>query len=150
MKVTSDMASNTNDSYAEAGAIVEETFSQLRTVLSLSLEDKLSQKYNEKVAKAEKAGIKKGAYTALGLGTTMCIMFCCYGLAFWYGSILIAQDQDKVWNTLPLTECSVPANATFGTLCLPTTQFKSVECMAKLCNPIVNCIKGDNCFSGGE
>ena len=60
MKVVGDMSSSTNDSYAQAGAIVEEVFSQLRTVTSLNLEEHFCAKYNEKLDAAEKAGIKKG------------------------------------------------------------------------------------------
>ena len=77
------MSSSTNDSYAQAGGIVEEVFSQLKTVTSLNLEEHFSAKYNEKLDAAEKAGIKKGYMTGFGLGFTMLVMFCCYGLAFW-------------------------------------------------------------------
>jgi len=34
-------------------------------------------------------GVRKGLVSGVGMGTVFLIMFCTYGLAFWYGSTLV-------------------------------------------------------------
>ena len=43
---------------------------------------------------AKTTGIKKSISTGLSIGTLMLVLFCTYGLAFWYGGKLVT-DPDK-------------------------------------------------------
>jgi hypothetical protein len=42
------------------------------------------------LGKSEVAGIKAGLATGVGMGFAMLVMFGSYGLAMWYGSVLVA------------------------------------------------------------
>ncbi len=53
-------------------------------------ESKSVQEYDRALAKAEKTGIKSSIAAGLGLGFALMVMFLCYALAMWYGSILVA------------------------------------------------------------
>ncbi len=54
-------------------------------------EAKAVQEYDKALAKSEVAGIKGGFATGVGLGFAMLVMFGSYGLAMWYGSILVSK-----------------------------------------------------------
>ncbi|KAG0172209.1 ATP-binding cassette, sub-B (MDR TAP), member 4 [Apophysomyces sp. BC1034] len=83
----------TQDSYAGAGAVAEQVFSGIRTVYSFSLQDRFSKLYNDQLKKAKVTGIKRGMILGFGLASFMLVLFCTYGLAFWYGSQLVINRQ---------------------------------------------------------
>lgn len=61
-------------------------------MLSYTGESKSVTEYDHAIAKAEKSGIKSGIATGFGLGFALFVMFSSYGLAMWYGSILVVND----------------------------------------------------------
>lgn len=79
----------TQDAYADAGSISEQVFAGIRTVYSFSLQNRFAKRYEEKLDKAMKAGIKRGIILGTGLGIFMFCLFAMYGLSFWYGSRLV-------------------------------------------------------------
>ncbi len=52
-------------------------------------ETKAILEYDHALAKAEVSGIKSGLASGFGLGFALMILFSSYGLAMWYGSILV-------------------------------------------------------------
>ncbi|KAI8968239.1 P-loop containing nucleoside triphosphate hydrolase protein [Mycotypha africana] len=80
------------DSYAEAGSVAEQVFAGIRTVYSFSLQNRFAKLYEIKIAKAMQIGVKRGRVLGLGFGFFMFILFCTYGLSFWYGAKL-SQDH---------------------------------------------------------
>ncbi len=54
-------------------------------------EAKAVQEYDKALGKSEVAGIKAGLATGVGMGFAMLVMFGSYGLAMWYGSILVSK-----------------------------------------------------------
>lgn len=120
-KAMSGQSGKGQDAYADAGAIAQEVLSSFRTVCSFNGQEKEIKRYTAKLGDAEKAGIKKSIAngSALGrrwlgdgevlsfiqrihLGIVLSIMFACYALAFWYGSLLIGwglSDAGGVLNT---------------------------------------------------
>ncbi|KAJ7544468.1 hypothetical protein O6H91_09G080400 [Diphasiastrum complanatum] len=88
----SKMSSEGQEAYAEAGTLVEQVVSGIRTVSSFTGEKKAVNAYDKALQKAYKAGVKQGLASGLGLGGVLCIMFCTYGLALWYGSKLIVNQ----------------------------------------------------------
>jgi len=54
--------------YAEAGAVAEESISSIRTVASFNGEQRIVQKYEDKVHGAEKVGISVGVAIGRGVG----------------------------------------------------------------------------------
>ncbi|KAF7732288.1 ATP-binding cassette, sub-B (MDR TAP), member 4 [Apophysomyces ossiformis] len=81
------------DAYADAGAVAEQVFSGIRTVYSFSLQDRFSKLYNKQLKRATAVGIKRGMILGFGMGTFMLVLFCTYGLAFWYGTQLVIKQQ---------------------------------------------------------
>ncbi|KAJ3014216.1 UNVERIFIED_CONTAM: ATP-binding cassette, sub-B (MDR TAP), member 4 [Siphonaria sp. JEL0065] len=79
------------DAYAEAGAVAEQVIAGIRTVYSFSLQSRFVVKYDAKLEKAEAADKLGGLTRGIGFGCFMLVMFCTYGLAFWYGSRLVLQ-----------------------------------------------------------
>ncbi|KAI8391124.1 P-loop containing nucleoside triphosphate hydrolase protein [Radiomyces spectabilis] len=83
----------TQDSYADAGAVAEQAFSGIRTIYSFSLQDRFGHRYNKLLKKATATGIKRGIVLGLGFGIFMLVLFCTYGLAFWYGAKLVIDGK---------------------------------------------------------
>ncbi|KAL9257085.1 ABC transporter B family member 11-like protein [Drosera capensis] len=83
------MATKGQTSYAKASVIVEQTIGSIRTVASFTGEKQAIAKYNEAVEDAYKATLLEGLASGLGLGVILLLVFGSYGLAVWYGAILI-------------------------------------------------------------
>ncbi|KAI8381003.1 P-loop containing nucleoside triphosphate hydrolase protein [Radiomyces spectabilis] len=83
----------TQTSYAEAGAVAEQVFAGIRTVYSFSLQERFARRYDQSLEKAAATGIKRGAILGFGFGGFMFVLFCTYGLAFWYGAKLTMQGE---------------------------------------------------------
>ncbi|KAM0895970.1 hypothetical protein ACQ4PT_023491 [Festuca glaucescens] len=75
--------------YVDAGDIVEQTIGTIRTVVSFSGEKQAVTTYNKFIRKAYESALREGVVTGIGLGSVMSTLFCCYGLAVWYGAKLI-------------------------------------------------------------
>ncbi|KAJ2358561.1 hypothetical protein GGF43_000727, partial [Coemansia sp. RSA 2618] len=76
------------DAYAEAGSVAEEVLSSIKTVMAFGGQKRECARFNTKVEKARKAGLRKAWVLGGSMGF---IMFCVYGvyaLGFWYGGKL--------------------------------------------------------------
>ncbi|GFS46528.1 ATP-dependent translocase ABCB1 [Nephila pilipes] len=85
-----------SEAYGAAGAIAEESFSSIRTVVAFGGEMKEIQRYEKCLAPARRKGIKRGLLTSLGIGLTWFCMYFGYAVTFWYGVKLIIEDKDKI------------------------------------------------------
>ncbi|XP_072995529.1 ABC transporter B family member 4-like isoform X1 [Typha latifolia] len=83
------------ETYKEAGNIVEQTIGYIRTVVSFNGEKQAIALYNKYIRKAYISAVQEGIATGFGMGTVFLVLFCSYGLAIWYGSKLII---DKGYN----------------------------------------------------
>ncbi|EEQ99373.1 multidrug resistance protein, putative, partial [Perkinsus marinus ATCC 50983] len=88
-KAMSTLASKGQNEYAEAGAVAEEVLSSIKTVASFGGEQRSIDRYNAKVQKALKSGVKVSVYRGFAIGFTMLVVFWTYALTFWYGGTLI-------------------------------------------------------------
>ncbi|MFH4974962.1 hypothetical protein AB6A40_001671 [Gnathostoma spinigerum] len=91
-RVTASRTQIEQEKYAVAGAIAEETFSSIRTVLSLNGTKREIERYEKALEESRKTGRLKYLYMAIGLGLSFISIFSSYALAFWYGSIIIQND----------------------------------------------------------
>jgi len=91
-KFIASMTSKELMAYAEAGSVSEEVLSSIRTVAAFGSEKRETERYSEKLAKAEKQGIKKGMTQGFFSGYMWCLIFLSYALAFWYGSSLVFDE----------------------------------------------------------
>ncbi|KAI8331210.1 P-loop containing nucleoside triphosphate hydrolase protein [Chlamydoabsidia padenii] len=81
------------NAYADAGAVAEQAFSGIRTLSAFSIQNRFFKRYDEELVHARRAGIARGRVLGFGFGTFMFILFCTYGLAFWYGSQLVMRGE---------------------------------------------------------
>lgn len=58
-------------------------------------------RYNGYLDEVKKSGIKKGIIVGWLIGLVFLVVFCAYGLGFWYGVKFIREDDDyRVFNVL--------------------------------------------------
>ncbi|KXS09939.1 multidrug resistance protein 3 [Gonapodya prolifera JEL478] len=81
------------DAYAAAGAVAEQSLSNIRTVAAFGGERRDAERYAEKVKVAYVWGVQIGVVAGIGLGTIFFVVFSLYGFAFWYGSTLIDSGE---------------------------------------------------------
>ncbi|KAH0621457.1 hypothetical protein JD844_022801 [Phrynosoma platyrhinos] len=86
--------------YAKAGAVADEVLSSIRTVAAFGGERKEVERYDKNLVFAQKWGIRKGIIMGFFTGYIWCIIFLCYGLAFWYGSKLVLEEEEYSPGTL--------------------------------------------------
>ncbi|XP_058077057.1 ABC transporter B family member 11-like [Magnolia sinica] len=87
--VITKMASRGQTAYTEAGVVVEQTISSIRTVASFTGEKQAIDKYNKSLKSAYKSNIQEGLAAGVGLGVFMFLVLCCYALAIWFGSRMV-------------------------------------------------------------
>eukprot|EP01107_Rhizomastix_libera_P017209 TRINITY_DN786_c0_g1_i5.p1 TRINITY_DN786_c0_g1~~TRINITY_DN786_c0_g1_i5.p1 ORF type:complete len:1335 (+),score=441.92 TRINITY_DN786_c0_g1_i5:243-4007(+) len=79
-------------SYAKAGGIAEEVLASMRTVTALNNQNQSLSRYVVHLDESYKVGVKKNITVAICIGILMLALFSTYGLAFWYGAVLIRDD----------------------------------------------------------
>ncbi|XP_052095836.1 ATP-dependent translocase ABCB1-like isoform X5 [Mytilus californianus] len=94
-KLVADMSSKESEAYAKAGAIAEEVFSSIRTVVSFGGQKKECQRYNSHLQNAKDVGIRKGYTNGFSVGLVYVVMFGAYALGFWYGAKLVREESDN-------------------------------------------------------
>ncbi|XP_056007799.1 ATP-dependent translocase ABCB1-like isoform X2 [Ostrea edulis] len=87
-------ASKEMAAYARAGSVAEEVLGSIRTVAAFGGQKKECARYDGHLDVAKKNGIKKGITVGWSMGLVYLVVFCSYGLGFWYGSKLIREDSD--------------------------------------------------------
>lgn len=108
VKTVSDIVSGQLESYAAAGAIAEESISMIRTVTAFNLQKSKVDKYSEEVARAARKSTRQGIAVGIGFGAVMFFYYCSYSIAFWTGTVLIANSKsDAAAKYPPLNPPSV-------------------------------------------
>eukprot|EP00040_Diaphanoeca_grandis_P031275 m.186775 g.186775 ORF g.186775 m.186775 type:complete len:1305 (-) comp32280_c0_seq1:186-4100(-) len=79
--------------YAEAGGIADEVLTLIRTVVAFDTAELEVTRYTKLVTLAKVQGAKMGRMMGLGTGYTFFIIFCMYALSFYYGSILVSDNE---------------------------------------------------------
>ncbi|XP_065859874.1 ABC transporter B family member 11-like isoform X2 [Euphorbia lathyris] len=87
----SKSATQGQNAYAKAAAVVEQTIGSIRTVASFTGEKQAIRKYNKFLVTAYKAGANEGFITGLGVGLSSMIVFGSYALAIWFGGKMILE-----------------------------------------------------------
>ncbi|RLN23690.1 hypothetical protein C2845_PM07G19770 [Panicum miliaceum] len=91
-RLRAQISGKRQESYGDAGNIVEQTIGAIRTVVSFNGEKKAIAMYNNHIKRAYKATLMEGIITGLGVGCVFFVVFCSYSLAFWYGAKLIISN----------------------------------------------------------
>ncbi|CAL1536091.1 unnamed protein product, partial [Lymnaea stagnalis] len=88
--------SQERDAYGSAGTVSEEVFSNIRTVVALSGEEKEADRYFDCLKKARGFGVKKGIISGLRQGLQWGDAFFGYALGFYYGGVLVRSGEYSV------------------------------------------------------
>ncbi|GMF60542.1 unnamed protein product [Phytophthora fragariaefolia] len=80
-------------SYAEAGAVAQESLSNIRTVHMFNSVQHFLEKYSRALETATSAGIKKSFAVGWGSGLMYMMVFLNYALGFFIGAVFIAHDN---------------------------------------------------------
>ncbi|KAG0030198.1 Multidrug resistance protein 1 [Podila clonocystis] len=92
-KYTVESSSEGQGSYSKAGAVAEQAFSSIRTVVAFGGQKRETTAYLKHLDDAYATGSKKAIVTGVGNGVFLFVLFCTYGLAFWYGSNRVAAGE---------------------------------------------------------
>uniref|UniRef100_A0A8R7P8S3 ABC transporter B family member 4 n=3 Tax=Triticum urartu TaxID=4572 RepID=A0A8R7P8S3_TRIUA len=87
-KLLFTISSRGQASYSNAGNVVEQTISAMRTVVSFNGEKKEITTYNKLIHKSYKSAVEEGLANGFGMGSVFFVLFSSYGLAIWYGGKL--------------------------------------------------------------
>ncbi|MCO5592638.1 hypothetical protein L7F22_046641 [Adiantum nelumboides] len=87
------LTAKSQETYGNAGAIVEQTIGQIRTVYSFAGEKRAAQAFSESLALTLKLGYKGGLAKGLGIGVTFTILFFSWALILWYGGVLVRRKE---------------------------------------------------------
>ncbi|KAK1940437.1 ABC transporter B family member 11 [Phytophthora citrophthora] len=79
--------------YAEAGAVAQESLSNIRTVHMFNSVQHFIDKYSRSLEGATNAGIKKAFAVGWGSGLMYMMIFLMYSLGFFLGAVFVARDQ---------------------------------------------------------
>lgn len=94
--VMTAMTEQGREGYAVAGAIATEVMENVRTVQAFGQEEHEIGRFTEAAKPAEEAGLKRELASNASIGVTYFVLFCCYGLAFWFSSYLIEWRRNNV------------------------------------------------------
>eukprot|EP00775_Hariotina_reticulata_P008041 gene8041-8236_t len=92
-KLTTSFSSKQTEAYTEAGAVVQQSLSQIRTVAAYNGEEAAQREYDSKLDLPQKVGQKMGAVGGLSLGGLQFVMFSSYALALFYGAWRVTQGK---------------------------------------------------------
>ncbi|KAG1704958.1 hypothetical protein DVH05_004984 [Phytophthora capsici] len=93
LKIMQKRAIHSQQMYAEAGAVAEETLGSIRTVSSLNAEKKAIAKYNERALAAEETNIQVGKLSSIAFGFFIGCVWLMYAIGLWYGGSKVARDK---------------------------------------------------------
>ncbi|XP_017777603.1 PREDICTED: multidrug resistance protein 1B [Nicrophorus vespilloides] len=91
--LTSRLAKNELDAYGTAGAIAEEVFSTIRTVLAFGGHKKESERYEKELIYARDNNIKRSFLTGIGFAILWFCIYGSYALAFYFGVQFVLDER---------------------------------------------------------
>lgn len=94
-------AAKVSKSLEAAGAIAAETFSNFRTVAAFGGEQEACRRYETHIAEAERAGIRGGIYSGLGIGGLLASVFAMFTLVFYLSGRKVVKSFEELLDSLP-------------------------------------------------
>ncbi|GAB2273117.1 (ABC) transporter [Dionaea muscipula] len=80
---------NLNKAYLKANMIAGEAVGNIRTVAAFCAEEKVLELYAKELVEPSKESFGRGQIAGICYGIAQFFIFSCYGLALWYGSVLM-------------------------------------------------------------
>ncbi|XP_042438125.1 ABC transporter B family member 2-like [Zingiber officinale] len=82
---------NLNKSYLKANMLAAEAVSNIRTVAAFCSEQKVIDLYLNELKEPSKRSFRRGQAAGIFFGVSQFFLFASYGLALWYGSVLMGK-----------------------------------------------------------
>ncbi|KAI9111388.1 hypothetical protein K1719_017078 [Acacia pycnantha] len=83
---------NLSKAYLKANMLAGEAVSNIRTVAAFCSEDKVLELYASELVDPSKRSLKRGQIAGIFYGISQFFIFSSYGLALWYGSVLMEKE----------------------------------------------------------
>ncbi|KNE72357.1 hypothetical protein AMAG_16841 [Allomyces macrogynus ATCC 38327] len=83
-------------SYGRAGAIAEEVFTGLRTVISFGAENREADRYEQQLEHVRQQESRRGYVAGIGIGLIFFVLFSSYSVGFFVGSLKIADGSIQI------------------------------------------------------
>jgi len=96
MRLEMTSQDRTSKIYHESARFASEAVGAIRTVSSLTLEEKVLQKYGEKLASTSKKDLRHAAVSMVLFGLSDSLDLGAAGLGFWYGGKLLSEGKYDV------------------------------------------------------
>ncbi|KAG6398751.1 hypothetical protein SASPL_140220 [Salvia splendens] len=93
-KVMTEMGIKSKDAYGEAGDIVEQAVSNIRTVYSYVAEAKTVENYSSALQESTNLGIRQGLMKGYMIGS-MGVMFATWAFQAWVGGLLVSEKGEN-------------------------------------------------------
>lgn len=88
-----DNSSKNSTMSGSSGAVISTAFTHMRTVSAFSMHHKVAEHYAILTRRSAERRSERSIIAGLGFGGSNTSMFLTYALLFWYGSILIKNDE---------------------------------------------------------
>uniref|UniRef100_A0A0K0FGB8 ABC transporter PGP-2 (inferred by orthology to a C. elegans protein) n=1 Tax=Strongyloides venezuelensis TaxID=75913 RepID=A0A0K0FGB8_STRVS len=105
--------------YGECAEIAQETLVAIKTVHSMTGEDRQLKMYDRALEKAKKAGLRKYLYLGLGVGASQIMIFASYALSIMYIGLTLANKFGKYSGNVITVMMSVMSGSTALGTALP-------------------------------
>ncbi|RIA99770.1 ATP-binding cassette transporter [Glomus cerebriforme] len=93
MKTLAGFGAKTRKAYEESGQIVQQSVANMRTIASLTREGTFKELYQNSTRMPHRIAIEGSMVSAIGFGLSQCLLFLVYALAFWYGGLLVSNQE---------------------------------------------------------
>ena len=137
--------------YADGSTAAEEAISSIRHVTAFGIQDKLADRYQKHLTKAEESGLRSRIALAAMLAIMNCVIFWTYGLTFWQGSRFLVIGDIDLGALITILLATLTGAFTFGNIAPNFQAFATgVAATGKILATVARKSPLDPSFSGGE
>jgi ATP-binding cassette, subfamily B (MDR/TAP), member 1 len=122
-RLTSRLSAQVQAAHGAAGGAAEEVISCIRTVIAFGGEQTEIDRYAQLLQSAQAAVTRKSHFHGVGLGGVFFAAFSAFGLAFWYGSVLVRQGDATAGDVLVVFFSIVVGAVSIGSAAPPMQAF---------------------------
>ncbi|KAM5442228.1 putative ABC-type xenobiotic transporter [Microsporum ferrugineum] len=102
--------------YADGSTAAEEAISSIRHVTAFGIQDKLADRYQKFLTKAEGSGLRSRLALAAMMAIMNCVIFWTYGLTFWQGSRYLVVREIELGAIITILLATLTGAFTFGNI----------------------------------
>ncbi|KAJ5650411.1 ABC transporter integral membrane type 1 [Penicillium longicatenatum] len=104
------------EAYADGSTAAEEAISSIRHVTAFGIQDKLADRYQEFLSKAEAYGLRSRIALAAMMAIMNGVIFWTYGLTFWQGSRYLVVNEIELGDLITILLATLTGAFTFGNI----------------------------------